>query len=47
MPALKLLSCNNGKENNRKRSLTTRPFAGDDLQILCVVHGVYRLVQLM
>ena len=28
-------------------TLTTRPLAGDDLQIVCIVLGTYRLIQLM
>jgi len=28
-------------------TLTTRPLAGDDLQIVCIILGTYRLIQLM
>ena len=29
------------------RTFTTKPFAGDDLQIVCAVLGTYRFIQLM
>jgi hypothetical protein len=29
------------------RNFTTRPFAGDDLQIICLVLGSYRCIQLV
>eukprot|EP00956_Cyclotella_meneghiniana_P012160 scaffold17264_cov61-Cyclotella_meneghiniana.AAC.2 len=46
MPALELISC--GKvEGKKRRSLTTRPFAGDDLHVLCAIHGIYRAVQMI
>jgi len=41
MPALKLFGC--GKNN---RGFTTRPFAGDDLQVICALFGIYRIIQL-
>lgn len=39
MPAIKLIDgCGPG--------LTSRPFAGDDLQIMCLIGAVYRLIQM-
>lgn len=29
------------------RHFTTKPFAGDDLQIVCLVLGAYRVIQAM
>ena len=40
MPAIKLIDCGCGP------GLTSRPFAGDDLQIMCLIGGVYRLIQM-
>ena len=36
MPALKIF-----------KNFTTKPLAGDDLQIVCIVLGVYRAIQLV
>jgi len=41
MPALKIVNCC----NNHGR-LTTRPFAGDDLQVVCIVSFLYRIIQM-
>src|SRR5210317_1255448 len=41
MPAMKVASCANG------RRLTTRPFSGDDFQLLCILNGAFRLVTLV
>ena len=38
---MKVASCANG------RRLTTRPFAGDDFQLLCILNGAFRLVTLV
>mmetsp|Transcript_25683 Transcript_25683/g.55250 ORF Transcript_25683/g.55250 Transcript_25683/m.55250 type:complete len:661 (-) Transcript_25683:16-1998(-) len=40
MPALKVIGC-----WGTQRSLTTRPFAGDDLQVLCIFTAAYRVIQ--
>ena len=41
MPALKVIGlCGTG------RKLTTRPFAGDDLHVLCVLAATYRVIQM-
>ena len=41
MPALKVIGlCGTG------RKLTTRPFAGDDLHVLCVLAATYRMIQM-
>ena len=41
MPAMKVAMCGNG------RRLTTRPFAGDDFQIICILNGAFRLISLV
>ena len=46
MPALKLFTPNcctcSAIVLERQQSITTRPFAGDDLQVLCVILASYR-----
>ena len=38
---MKVASCANG------RRLTTRPFSGDDFQLICILNGAFRLVTLV
>ena len=48
MPALQVIGCGRpvGPDGRRPRGLTTRPFAADDLQLLCVLMSAYRVVQI-
>eukprot|EP00986_Skeletonema_menzelii_P010575 scaffold5186_cov152-Skeletonema_menzelii.AAC.2 len=41
MPAMKIATCANG------RRLTTRPLAGDDFQLVCILNGAFRIVTLL